>query len=198
MNIHLHPDQRSKIPAYQSSLTCVKFGCLVNSVFVAVVGYYMLYMCAQHTYLHQWCCLLAACRLCWSRRWNCRGSAASTTTPSWTVDWTLCPFCWTTPAAGKNPHILYHTGLHQVDWALKIKSSFDVCHLLHWDTSTICSVALRIVFLSWWKPVFLVESIHWKLSRIISMMMFTYVTLESVQIRVSPLPISEVLSTVSL
>ena len=83
--------------------------CILNISCCMLWTKWNLCACVQHTCLRQWCCLLAACRLCWSRRWSCRGSAASTTTLSWTMDWTLCPCCWTTPAAGRNPHILYYT-----------------------------------------------------------------------------------------
>lgn len=95
---------------------CVKFGFVIPYlILVTVVSHYILWtkwnlcVCVQRTCLRQWCCLPAACRLCWSRRWSCRGSAASTTTQRWTVDWTRCPCCWIMPAAGKNPHIPYCT-----------------------------------------------------------------------------------------
>lgn len=58
----------------------------------------------QRTCLRQWCCLLAAWKLCWSRQWSCRGSAVSITIPSWTVGWTLCLCCWIMHAAGKTWH----------------------------------------------------------------------------------------------
>lgn len=51
------------------------------------VPFICLYLSLQHTCHPLWCCPLGGCRPCWGKQWSCRGTAASITTPSWTVIW---------------------------------------------------------------------------------------------------------------
>lgn len=112
-----------------NSLTDIKYllrmssNCKTNPL-----PYLFLYL--QRTCLLRWCCPHGGCRPCCGKQWSCRGTVASTITPSWTVAWTRS-LCSSIMSAAGQCHIAAPTvktlGLQVLD-EHDTASNMDVNH----------------------------------------------------------------------